>query len=392
MNKKNSKTKLFGCNSHPISHIFKLTTHNSSLTSYNSKGITLVALVVTIIVLLILAGVTITSLLGDEGIISKAQNAAKATKKSQIIESVRMDILIAQLEGNLTDEKLEEILDKYGEIQYDEEGNITGLKPDGLDEIIPIEDLLSGVVSENPPGEPEIPDTTAPTVTINLSATSTTPNTAIEASVSFADNETGVATANCKYIFDTTSGNIGTTNTLWETANSFENNPQTITLTAEAEGTYYLHVLTVDVAGNKGEKISEAIVVEEDTPKIENNLGDTISTTENTDLKDSFGNKITVPAGFFIVTPTQDNTVEYDYSDDGTPVVQDGIVIENEADGNQFVWVPIGDIKNKDGSSTTIKLGRYSNFTMSGTTLPTPAQEATESGYNTAVLIRACQY
>ena len=92
MNKKNSKTKLFGCNSHPISHIFKLTTHNSSLTSYNSKGITLVALVVTIIVLLILAGVTITSLLGDDGIISKAQNAANATKKSQVIESVRMDI------------------------------------------------------------------------------------------------------------------------------------------------------------------------------------------------------------------------------------------------------------------------------------------------------------
>ena len=387
MNKKNSKTKLFGCNSHPISHIFKLTTHNSSLTSYNSKGITLVALVVTIIVLLILAGVTITSLLGDEGIISKAQNAANATKKSQVIESVRMDILMAQLEGNLTQEKLEEILDKYGEIQYDEEGNITGLKPDGLDEIIPIEDLLSGVVSENPPGEPEIADTTAPTVTINLSATSTTPNTAIEASVSFADNETGVATANCKYIFDTTSGNIGTTNTLWETANSFENNPQTITLTAEAEGTYYLHVLTVDNAGNKGEKISEAIVVEEGTPKIENNLGDTISTTENTDLKDSFGNKMTVPAGFYIVSPSQDSTVTYDYSEDGTPVVQDGIVIQNKTDGNQFVWVPIGDIKNKDGSTTTIKLGRYSNFTMSGTTLPTPAQEATESSYNTAVLI-----
>ena len=387
MNKQNSKTKLFGCNSHPISHIFKLTTHNSSLTSYNSKGITLVALVVTIIVLLILAGVTITSLLGDEGIISKAQNAAKATKKSQIIESVRMDILIAQLEGNLTQEKLEEILGNYGEVQKDEEGNITGLKPDGLDEIIPIEDLLSGVVSENPPGEPEIPDTTAPTVTINLSATSTTPNTAIEASVSFADNETGVATANCKYIFDTTSGNIGTTNTLWETANSFENNPQTITLTAEAEGTYYLHVLTVDNAGNKGEKISEAIVVEEGTPKIENNLGDTISTTENTDLKDSFGNKITVPAGFYIVTPSQDSTVTYDYSEDGTPVVQDGIVIQNKTDGNQFVWVPIGDIKNKDGSTTTIKLGRYSNFTMSGTTPPAPAQEATTSSYNTAVLI-----
>ena len=122
-------------------------------------------------------------------------------------------------------------------------------------------------------------------------------------------------------------------------------------------------------------------------PKVEDNFGAVISATENTDLEDSYGNKITVPAGFYIVTPTQDSTVTYDYSDDGTPTVQDGIVIQNEADGNQFVWVPIGDINNKDGSTTTIKLGRYEDFTMSGTTLPTPAQEATESCYNTAVLI-----
>ena len=124
-----------------------------------------------------------------------------------------------------------------------------------------------------------------------------------------------------------------------------------------------------------------------EAPKVEDNLGAVISQTENTDLEDSYGNKITVPAGFYIVTPTEDSTITYDYSDDGTPTVQDGIVIQNETDENQFVWVPVGDIKNKDGSTTTIKLGRYSNFTMSGTTLPTPAQEATESSYNTAVLI-----
>ena len=45
----------------------------------SKKGITLVALVVTIVVLLILAGVTITALLGDDGIIKKAQNAADST-------------------------------------------------------------------------------------------------------------------------------------------------------------------------------------------------------------------------------------------------------------------------------------------------------------------------
>ena len=45
----------------------------------NKQGITLVALVVTIIVLLILAGVTITVLFSDDGIIRKAQQSAEAT-------------------------------------------------------------------------------------------------------------------------------------------------------------------------------------------------------------------------------------------------------------------------------------------------------------------------
>ena len=147
------------------------------------------------------------------------------------------------------------------------------------------------------------------------------------------------------------------------------------------------------IAGNGGTGTGTGGNTEDDnppvveTPTVEENLGVVISQTENTDLEDSYGNKITVPAGFFIVRPSQDNTVEYDYSDDGTPVVQDGIVIQNKTDGNQFVWVPIGDIKNKDGSTTTIKLGRYSNFTMSGTTPPDPAQEATTSSYNVAVII-----
>ena len=41
------------------------------------KGITLVALVVTIVVLLILAGVSINLVLGDNGIISKARTTAR---------------------------------------------------------------------------------------------------------------------------------------------------------------------------------------------------------------------------------------------------------------------------------------------------------------------------
>ncbi len=48
-----------------------------------NRGITLVALVVTIVVLLILAGITITMLFSDSGIITKAREAAEATKNAQ---------------------------------------------------------------------------------------------------------------------------------------------------------------------------------------------------------------------------------------------------------------------------------------------------------------------
>ncbi len=50
----------------------------------NEKGITLIALVVTIVVLLILAGITITYVMSGEGVFHNAQDAATKTIESQI--------------------------------------------------------------------------------------------------------------------------------------------------------------------------------------------------------------------------------------------------------------------------------------------------------------------
>lgn len=47
----------------------------------SEKGITLIALVVTIVVLLILAGVSINLVIGDNGIITKAKQVASATEE-----------------------------------------------------------------------------------------------------------------------------------------------------------------------------------------------------------------------------------------------------------------------------------------------------------------------
>lgn len=64
-----------------------------------AEGITLIALVVTIIVLLILAGVSITVLLGDNGIITMAQEAKERTEQSTMLESLRTKAFEKQLEN-----------------------------------------------------------------------------------------------------------------------------------------------------------------------------------------------------------------------------------------------------------------------------------------------------
>ena len=58
-----------------------------------SKGITLIALVITIIVLLILAGVTVSTLTGDNGLLAKAGDAKQKNEESTIIEKIQVEVL-----------------------------------------------------------------------------------------------------------------------------------------------------------------------------------------------------------------------------------------------------------------------------------------------------------
>lgn len=56
----------------------------------NINGITLIALIITIIVLLILSGVTIATLTGENGILSKASTAKEETKKAEYEEALKL--------------------------------------------------------------------------------------------------------------------------------------------------------------------------------------------------------------------------------------------------------------------------------------------------------------
>ena len=87
----------------------------------NSKGITLIALVITIIVLLILAGVSLNLIMGEEGILGKATTAVDKTEKARMKEELEMQIMDIQMEqtgqGNkLTLEFLKDKLNGLGDI------------------------------------------------------------------------------------------------------------------------------------------------------------------------------------------------------------------------------------------------------------------------------------
>ena len=60
----------------------------------NEKAVTLISLVITIIILLILAGVTLSLTLGDNGIITQAQKAKEAQEIAAIKEDIQLAIQI----------------------------------------------------------------------------------------------------------------------------------------------------------------------------------------------------------------------------------------------------------------------------------------------------------
>ena len=87
-----------------------------SIKKTKEKGITLIALAITIIVILLLAGVTISTMQGNSGIISKANESKSHTERKEVIEKAKMTISekVVDNGGNeLTRSELKEILEKY---------------------------------------------------------------------------------------------------------------------------------------------------------------------------------------------------------------------------------------------------------------------------------------
>ena len=162
--------------------------------TYNSRGITLIALVVTIIVLIILAGVSINLVLGENGIITRAKQAKQQHEMAQVKEEIETAILEIETEEiiagrNLTiDTLLEKLPTKLSGITISKEGETLKGSYEGYDFVIDGDSKVTidgynpsngGAETPTNPGEtPTEPDTPAEPVTyaVTFNGTNVTSN------------------------------------------------------------------------------------------------------------------------------------------------------------------------------------------------------------------------
>ena len=79
-------------------------------TSKREKGITLVALIITIIVMLIIAGVAISSVTGGNGILSRSKDAVNKYSDASADEAMQLYLLGIESEGSVTGDRLADYL------------------------------------------------------------------------------------------------------------------------------------------------------------------------------------------------------------------------------------------------------------------------------------------
>ena len=269
------------------------------------KGITLVALVVTIVVLLILAGVSINAVIGDDGIIKKAQNSANLTKEAEVKEAINRTILEFYLTKDY--ETLEDFLKAKAEdgsidsVTKNADGTLTVKKGEYSVTVENKTNSSNGSGSGGSTGG----ETQTPEITIG------------EAKVVANSDGTGSA------ITDAASVYLG--NTLYITfSHSITGGTtvvdKTIPYAVTKNGTYTFTV-TGTVNGKSYTKNVSVTVNQFKTAK------DYVAANVEVTYPDG---KVWIPEGFKV-------------ADDSASTVQGGVVIEDK-DRNQFVWVPVATI------------------------------------------------
>ena len=132
---------------------------DKNLSKEKNTGITLIALIVTVIVLLILAGVTIATLTGDSGIISKADEAKISTELARYKEE--LDLYIVEKYNENTKFEEETLTAGKTHLNYNtkpsnEEGNIKTIIEDISNEYFEKLEVIKGELLINTIDENEI--------------------------------------------------------------------------------------------------------------------------------------------------------------------------------------------------------------------------------------------
>ena len=203
----------------------------------------------------------------------------------------------------------------------------------------------------------EVADMEEPNVVIKFNETTLETTDELTAEVTQTDEGSGVNITQTKWVFNTEAGEIGEEAASY-TGGTFSKTPQTITLSTETAGTYYLHVLTIDNAGNKKEAISNPVTIkarEWDLSKVDK-------------VESADGVTVPVPKGYVASGVASENTVKDGFVIyEGEESVTDTNVATARTTRNQFVWVPVANPNDiygidKDGK----KWGKLYEFSESG--------------------------
>ena len=108
-----------------------------------NSGITLIALVVTIGILIIISGITLSSLNGENGIITKSKEAKEKVEIVTISEKIQNDLLLEEEKsksGKLTESEIDNFLSNYGTVNGKGDDKTLTTKEKGY--VIKVSDIL----------------------------------------------------------------------------------------------------------------------------------------------------------------------------------------------------------------------------------------------------------
>ena len=123
------------------------------------KGITLIALIITIIIMLILAGVVTNLAIGENGLFKIAKQAAKDYEIAAIKEQIITDVYDKQAhnKGDVSEDNLKEILEKYGKLSEEENLMDKTLTTSEGNHKIKVSDIFNGTTVKGETQTPEGP-------------------------------------------------------------------------------------------------------------------------------------------------------------------------------------------------------------------------------------------